>query len=233
MAVLCRALGLLFVLNPATGSTAIARLLVDRFGGEWLPAQDGPVVPRKHSTLAELLAAGLLSPDARSKLCVATTVRNPYDRLVSIHAKRRGIPDEQLARPDFYMNRQSGGERAEEVRWIRDHDFRAWIRRRFVRNWALRTLLGRPPSVYERYVEGVDVVMRYERLQQDFDALIRRLGAEPVPIPRVNVSRERIRRDYREEYDRVSRLLVRIGQRRDLERFGYGFDAAGPGPDSS
>lgn len=224
MAVLCRELGLLFVLNPATGSTAIGRLLLERFGGEWLPAQDGPVVPRKHSTLTELLAAGLLSAEERAGLCVATTVRNPYDRLVSIHAKRRGISDEKLARPDFYMNRQRGGERAEEVRWIREHDFRAWIRRRFVRNWALRTLLGRPPSVYDRYVEGVDVVLRYERLQQDFDALIRRLDAEPAGIPRINVSRERVRRDYREEYDRLSRLLVRIGQRRDLERFGYGFE---------
>lgn len=224
MAILCRELRLLFVLNPATGSTAIAQLLLERFGGEWLPAQDGPVVPRKHSTLAELRAAGLLSPEERAGLCVATTVRNPYDRLVSIWAKRRGISDERLARPEFYMNRQSGGERAAEVRWIREHDFRAWIRRRFLRNWALRTLLGRPPSVYDRYVEGVDVVLRYERLQSDFDALIRRLGAEPVAIPRVNVSRERARRDYREEYDALSRLLVRIGQRRDLERFGYRFE---------
>jgi len=223
MAVLCRELGLLFVLNPATGSTAVGELLCARFGGVWLPAEDGPALRRKHSTLRELLDAGLLGGDERARLCVATTVRNPYDRLVSIHAKRRGVTPLQLADPAYWMNRDGEVEKLAEVRWIQSHDFAAWIRRRFLRNWLPRLVRGRSPSAYDRFVDGADVVLRHERLQDDFDALIRRLGGEPAPIPRRNVSRARGDRDYRGAYDRVSRALVRIGQRADLERFDYSF----------
>jgi len=223
MAILCRDLGLLFVLDPATGSTAIGSLLCERYGGEWLPAENRPNVRRKHSTLRDLLDAGLLSLDERQKLCVATSVRNPYDRLVSIYWKRMRIGAEQLADPGFWIHRHAKPDRIAEIEWIKHHDFSSWIRRRFVRNWLPRLIRGQSPSVYEQFVDGVDIVLRYERLQQDFDDLIRRLGATPVEIPRLNVTAERARRDYRDEYDLLSRTLVRIGQRADLERFGYSF----------
>lgn len=223
MAVLCRDLGLLFVLNPATGSTAIGSLLREQYGGEWLPAENRPNVSKKHSTLRELLDAGLLRPEEREKLCVVTNVRNPYDRLVSIYWKRMRIQPEQLADPGFWLNRHSKPGRIEEVHWIKRHGFAAWIRRRFVRNWLPRLVRGQSPSVYAQFVDGADVVLRYERLQQDFDDLIRRRGATPVEIPQLNVTAERTRRDYRDEYDLLSRSLVRIGQRADLERFGYSF----------
>lgn len=226
MAILCRELGLLFILNPATGSTATGKLLRERFGGEWLPSADQPGVPKKHSTLRELLDAGLLSTEERARLCVVTTVRNPYDRLVSIYAKRRGIPEAKLENPGSWVRRVRAGEVSRDVYWVKANGFPAWIRRRFVRNWALRTALGRAPSAYDRFVDGVDVVLRYERLQEDFDALIRRLGAEPAAIPRFNESRERKKRDYRTEYDVLSRWLVRVGQRTDLDRFCYAFDPA-------
>ena len=223
MAILCRDLGLLYVLDPATGSTAIASLLCERFGGEWLPVENLPRVRRKHSTLRELLDAGLLRADEREKLCVATNVRNPYDRLVSIYWKRMRIGAEQLADPDFWIHRHAKPDRIAEIEWIKRHDFSSWIRRRFVRSWLPRLLRGQSPSVYGRFVDGVDVVLRYERLQQDFDDLIRRRGAMPVEIPRRNVTAERPLRDYRDEYDLLSRTLVRIAQRADLDRFGYSF----------
>lgn len=223
MAILCRELGLLFVLTPATGSTAIGQLLIERFGGEWLPSENRPEIRKKHSTLGELMAHGLVDDALRRELLVVTSVRNPYDRLVSIHAKRVGAPPERVADPDSWLYGPKGRNRAEDVRWIRAHTFAQWIRRRFFRNWLLRTLLGRSTSVYDRFVDGVDVVMRYERLQADFDDVLRRVGATPCEIPRINVSLARSERDYRGAYDRLSRLLVRIGQREDLERFDYSF----------
>jgi hypothetical protein len=223
MAVLCRDLGLLYVLNPATGSTAIGSLLRERYGGEWLPAENRPNVRKKHSTLRELLDAGLLGLEEREKLCVATNVRNPYDRLVSIYWKRMRIGAEQLADPGFWIHRHAKPDRIAEVEWIKRHDFSSWIRRRFVRNWLPRLVRGQSPSVYARFVDGVDIVLRHERLQQDFDDLIRRRGGTPVEIPLRNVTMERASRDYRDEYDALSRTLVRIGQRADLERFGYSF----------
>lgn len=223
MAILCRDLGLLFVLNPATGSTAIGELLRTRHGGVWLPDADRPDVRRKHSTLRDLMATGLIGAQERSRLLVATTVRNPYDRLVSVHAKRLGAKPERVADPESWLYGPKGRNRAEDVRWIREHDFPQWIRRRFVRNWLPRLVLGRSTSVDGRFVDGVDRVLRYERLQADFDDLMRALGAEPSAIPRVNVSAAREARAYRDAYDPLSRRLVRIGQREDLERFGYGF----------
>ncbi len=223
MAILCRELGLLFVLTPATGSTAVGQLLIERFGGEWLPAANRPEIRKKHSTLGELRAAGLVDDALRRRLLVVTCVRNPYDRLVSIYAKRRGAPADRVADPDSWLYGPKGLGRAADVEWIARHDFRQWIRRRFVRNWLLRTLLGRSRSVYDRFVDGVDVVMRYERLQADFEAVILRLGGTPCEIPRINVSAARAARSYRDEYDRLTRLLVWIGQHEDLARFGYAF----------
>ena len=134
MAILCRDLGLVFVLNPATGSTAIADLLRARHGGAWLPGEDRPGVRKKHSTLRDLMAAGLLDGDLRQRPLVATTVRNPYDRLVSIHAKRLGAKPARVADPESWLYGPKGRNRAEDVRWIRAHSFPQWIRRRFVRN---------------------------------------------------------------------------------------------------
>lgn len=223
MAILCRELGILFVLNPATGSTAIADLLRARHGGVWLPADDRPDVRKKHSTLRDLMAAGLLDVDLRQRLLVATTVRNPYDRLVSIHAKRLGAKPARVADPESWLYGPKGRNRAEDVRWIRAHSFPQWIRRRFVRNWLPRLVLGRSTSVDARFVDGVDRVLRHERLQADFDDLMRGLGAEPCEIPRVNVSPARSERSYRAAYDPLSRVLVRIGQHEDLARFDYRF----------
>jgi hypothetical protein len=223
MAILCRDLRLLFVLTPATGSTAIGQLLIERFGGEWLPAENRPEIRKKHSTLRDLMAHGLVDEAMRRELVVATSVRNPYDRLVSIYAKRRGAPPDRVADPDSWLYGPSGLNRAEDVRWIASHTFPQWIRRRFLRNWLLRSLLGRSTSVYGPFVDGVDVVLRYERLQADFDDLIRRVGGTPCEIPRINVSLARETPSYRDAYDRFSQVLVQIGQREDLARFGYSF----------
>ncbi len=65
MAILSRDLGVLFIQTPHTGSTAIGKLLRQRYGGARLPEQppgsgagDGTA---KHATLDELLAAATLS----------------------------------------------------------------------------------------------------------------------------------------------------------------------------
>lgn len=219
MAVLCRDLGLLFVLNPATGSTAIGNLLREKYGGERLPADDTPSVRKKHSTLQELMDAGLVSAEERRRLERSQSLRSARLDL----REAAGARPERVADPDSWLYGPRGLGRAEEVHWIQEHSFSAWIRRRFLRNSLLRVVLGRSPSVYGRFVDGVDVVLRFERLQEDFDAAIRSLSGTPSEIPRVNVSAARGPLHYRDEYDLLSRTLVRIEQRADLERFGYSF----------
>ncbi|MFK7898500.1 MAG: sulfotransferase family 2 domain-containing protein [Myxococcota bacterium] len=223
MAILCRDLKMLFVLTPATGSTALSRVLCSDFGGVWLPEKSGGPVRRKHSTLTELLEAGLLSSQERDGLCVVTSVRNPYDRLVSIYYKRRGVTSEALANPDFWMNRLNAAKASADLRLAQNNTFPEWIRHRFIRSWLPRRLRGRALSAYDQYVDGADVVLRYERLQEDFDDVLVRLGAAPAEIPQFNVSKARPRRDYQKEYTTLSRAMAGFGQRLDLNRFGYEF----------
>ena len=94
LAIICRKHGLLFIQAPRTGCTAIARLLMDRFQGEQLPAEDilddngHIVVPKKHCTVPQLLSQGLIPANYRASLLTFTSVRNPYDSLVSLYVKK-------------------------------------------------------------------------------------------------------------------------------------------------
>ena len=67
----------------------------------------------------------------------------------------------------------------------------------------------------------VDFVGRYENLHQDFQTLCRRFGVA-VELPHVRRSERAPLADY---YDDETRELVRERHRRDIEAFGYAFEA--------
>jgi hypothetical protein len=66
----------------------------------------------------------------------------------------------------------------------------------------------------------VDLIGRFERLQESFDEISRRLGRNPVELPRTNVSRHR---DYSEYYTPALAEMVARHYARDIEAFGYRF----------
>jgi Sulfotransferase family len=66
----------------------------------------------------------------------------------------------------------------------------------------------------------VDLIGRFERLQESFDEISRRLGRKPVELPRTNVSRHR---DYSEYYTPALAEMVARHYERDIEAFGYRF----------
>jgi hypothetical protein len=69
-------------------------------------------------------------------------------------------------------------------------------------------------------------VIRFEHLQDDFDALLVRVDAPPVEVPRrnVTVAKAEAGRHWREYYSPRTRDVVARVYRDWIERFGYTFD---------
>jgi hypothetical protein len=123
-----------------------------------------------------------------------TFERNPWDRQVSwYHYKTKSKAEAD--RPSFDA-------------FNRDRK-RAWVE-----NWDLYTIEGEIV---------LDFIGRYERLAEDFDRVLERIGLDgKVELPKVNVSRGR-EASYRDYYDEASRELIGGWYRPEIERFGYGF----------
>ena len=160
--------------------------------------------------LSQLLEHGVLTSEARTPLLVASTIRNPFDALVSHFVK---VQDRYTRDPD----RRPASTKA-------SREFESWLRFRFHPglSWRIR---GRKPEEAVRWTVGSDMVMRFERLQADFDVLMRRVGVqEPIEIAARNVTEQRARRPYQEFYTPGSRSLVEEVFAKDLAEFGYRFE---------
>lgn len=230
MAIISRQLGYVFIQVPRTGCTAIAeKVLVPELGGEHLPTQDllaadGTVlVPWKHASLVRLMEHGLVTPGERDRLLVFATVRNPFDSVVSQYLKMRRSNARELERPNSWVH---GHDRvAGSVSFALEHSFDEWVAwqyARLSRRRRLRRALNPRPKP-PMYYRGVDVVMRFETLQADFDEVLARVGvAGTFPIPTHNRTPGR-EVGYREMYSRRSRAIVQGAFAGTIDQFGYEF----------
>ncbi len=225
MAVISRSHRLLFILAPHTGSSAIAKVLKEELTGEWIPPReiqdaDGRILARrKHTTMRQLLTAGLISAAERADLFAFSAVRNPFDALVSTYFKHASAEPTTIAK-----RRSTGRSRIVDfAEFCQDHSFEEWIDYAF-KPGTLDRLRGRAAQQGPSYHDDVDFIMRFEHLQHDFDEALRRGGIEgSYVIPRHNVTQERQTRDYREFYSEGSRRVVQQAFAPYLERFGYSF----------
>lgn len=225
MAILCPRHNLLFIMTPRTACTAIGELLLKQFGGEYIPGNDildshGRIsVPRKHSTLSQLIQHGLLTVTESKSLLKVAAVRNPFDSLVSEYLKKRFTYQPLLSDPSSWVNRKP--RYAEDMRYCQTHSFDAWIFRMCSRK-IIKRLLGNQPSMFTDFTGGMDVVMRYESIQEDLGEVFKRAGiVSKAEIPVVNRTAERNDRDYRLFYSRPTALMVRCAYSYDLETYGY------------
>jgi hypothetical protein len=219
-------LKLLFIMAPHTGCTAIGTLLRKQFGAQWVPAQDilGPDgivrVPRKHTRYEQLVEEGLITPAQRADLTVAVGVRNPFDEEVSDFLTRERL--HRARREDPQVRRRLVGDKP--VAKVQPITFEEWLRRRHAVTVRAR-LRGRPPKRLPDWTAGADVVLHFEQLQADFDALMRQLGvSQQVLIPVVNRTGPRKARPYQEFYNDTSRQIVERVFADKLARFGYRFE---------
>jgi hypothetical protein len=208
----------LFVHIPKTGGTSVERAL--GMFGDWRVEDRERLFGRIASP--DLVAAGFLSrylqhltlpqmhsllpPDRREGLFSFSFVRNPWDRMVSIHAH----PDPDMVQQAAAQGLELEGlpfatflERLAGVRHIHllsQHDF-------------ILDSAGRPL---------VDFIGRFETLAEDFAKVAARLGVSS-DMPHANASTARRHRDYRSCYTPETRDWVACRYSLDIERFGYAF----------
>ena len=228
MAIICREFRLLFIQAPRTGCTAIATLLNEQFGGEQLPSQDilhsdGTFdVPKKHCNVPQLLSRKLIPEDYSSTVYTFTSVRNPFDSLASMYVKKREKYQPLLADTSSWIYRVRGY--VEDMHFCRTHSFEEWLQHHYHVGWSER-LLGRGQrSLSEKYTRGVHRVLRFERLQSDFEQVMRSVGiTRDVTIPKINSTQTR-RESYQSYYTPAARKLVESVFKPDLQKYGYSFE---------
>ncbi len=165
----------------------------------------GTKLPR-HAKI--ILAQELLPKEYFDRLFKFAFVRNPWDLQVSsFHHIRRERPQYLGVHGDF----------TDFLRWKLDPN-RPY-------QYHLDTSIT-PQSDYLIDLKGriiVDYVGRYERLQEDFLEICKRLGIKPPPLPHRRQAKDR-QRDWRTYYTDETAELVARHFARDIELFGYRFD---------
>lgn len=229
MAILAREHGLLFIMVPHTGSSAVGRALIESCGGTWLPekperdARGDIILPRKHNTVPQLLKHHVIGAEERVGLVAAGTTRNPFDWLVSQYLRMLPIRAGDRSGLVTMHGHTRGDPRYEGS----PEDFEAWLTRRYRRR--RRGPLGRvlPPSSrrHTDWLQDLDVLLRFERLQETFDALLLRVGiSEPVTIPLVNDTVSRKNRDYQSWYTPLAREIAETAFGPYVSRHAYTFE---------
>jgi hypothetical protein len=241
MAIICREHRLLFLMAPRTGCTAVGSVLIEKLGGEWLPAEDilddkGQFrIQKKHSTLDQLLAFNIITREERAQLTPFTTVRNPFDSLVSLYFKLHKGYQSELDDPDSWVYKVPGY--AEGLKLTRELSFDQWVNRAYpdlpfyfenrlvnVARRSIKKLVGRESSVEDTFLHGVDLVMKFENLQEDFTRVLKKAGIDNPPvIPKINVTGSRSEKDYRSLYTPKTRRKVEVYSEGVLREFGYKF----------
>lgn len=218
----------IFFANPQTASKAIAKTLQLELEGQPIPAKgqtaqlpDGEIVKKHHATWQQLQDAGLMGREQLDSLFKFSSVRNPYDLLVSRYLKRQGRFVDQ---PDKYRWAQDNQKIKASMEAAQGQPFSEWVGGLLQRHKDK----GRTVTGPLAYLDPADHVIRFEALQQGFDEVLGKLGVDrPIAIVRENVTVERAdgaaRRHYTEYYDDASRDLVARAYAPIIERFGYEF----------
>lgn len=251
MAIICREHKLLFIMVPGTGCSVVGNVLEEELNGRFLPEQPvrrngHTLVSRKHNTVPELMEHGLLSDDERSEYLAFASIRNPFDRWVTYYQRykgdwldhyeavsRRRIEREQetldLSEEEVQRRRQHHDQRFRTLRrrqrimrWI---GFNTWMKGALLR-WGWDSNKGERGSI-SRYafpmLDGVDAVIRQERLNEGLNQILERGGVHRrVDLPRKNTTSGKT--SYPEYYSGSTRLLAEALLGDEMDEFGYEFD---------
>jgi hypothetical protein len=129
----------------------------------------------------------------RPEWLVLTTVRNPFDLVVSDSFSS-------------FKKLAAQGKLEFQVPLFREVvETNSWLRRRF---W---------------HVDEADVVMRFETIQNDLEAALAMRGEPMPELPRKAVSASRAGRHYRDFYNDETRAYVEGAFAPELEAHGYRF----------
>jgi Sulfotransferase family len=195
--------GWLFVHVPKTGGNSLQSVLVEDSDDHLTVDQyrdgidefevAGQHTDRKHTTLQEY--HDRLPAETYRRLFKFAVVRDPWERAISAYFS--------------------------PISWVTSPDQPTWSDEAF--RHMLDTLL--PMSVLLSVGGSVDLdlVLRFERLQEDARALFQMLGLGPIELPHRN--RGLSGRPWRDYYDRQPELVDLVGRiyREDADYFGYAY----------
>jgi hypothetical protein len=227
MAIICRNYNLLFIMTPRTACTAVGELLCKHYGGQFVPAEDifdSPgriLVEQKHSTLSQLIQYKLLTRKEVQSLLKVAAVRNPFDSLLSLYFKKRFKYQPLLSDPVSWVSRSP--RYVADMKYCQTHSFNEWVLKVCSRK-ILKKFLGFRSSLFSDYTQGMDVILRYERIEEDLKEVFNKAGIIwKADIPTVNRTEERTDGDYRCCYSRLAAFVVGVACSYDLKTYGYQF----------
>jgi hypothetical protein len=216
-------------MTPRTGCTAIGEVLCEHLEGKYLPSKDiidsngFYLVQRKHSRIQELLEYKLLSAEEFSSLYKFAGIRNPFDSLVSLYAKKKYKYAPLLSDPTSWVYRFPKPRYVEDMKFCINNSFNAWIYKRFRRQVILLLLRKGRMNLYEAFTRGVDDIIRFENLQNDFQRVLNKAGVKKhLTIPKINITANRSK-NYRQYYSKLSRKMVQFIYKNELEKYEYRF----------
>lgn len=196
----------LFLELPRTGSTAVSKELCQLYGGER--------ILKKHATYKDFLRT---ASNEEENYFVFSSIRNPADKILSLYFKyktdQRGYDDKETHRGG---NPLIAWLLKTQFRYVHDRNasFEQFFKRFYRLPYDDWSCLDHPK---------LDYVIHFERLAEEFDEVLRRIGLEPVqPLPVVNKTSAR-------EYDFWSYYTPEIRARAQwvfgpyLRRWGYEF----------
>ena len=211
---------------PRTACTALGELLLKEYGGEYIPKEDildrGGIykVQQKHCTLPQLINNKILSDRDASALVKFTTVRNPFDSIVSLYIGKKSKYQPLLNDPNSWVYKIKGY--AEDMKYAHNHSFDAWIFKNYKRGFIKRSL-GYKQSMFKGFTTGMDEILRFENIQNDFRMLLEKAKiSKKLEIPYVNRTTER-EKNYKQYYSNFSRKFIEYVYKNDLVKYGYKF----------
>jgi len=207
----------LFVHVPKTAGNSIQNILAP-FADDVIvssePYQDGierfdlrndEFKTSKHSTLFEYRQR--LGSRTVKGLFKFATIRNPWDMMISYYfSHHRGVS---------HWDKHGFKKLLGSVPTLRH--YLCLPKSTLLQRFAPRDIFARIGPLDK----DIDLLMRFEKLDEDFAEACRRIGLPSQDLPRRNASN---RTDYRNYYDDECRELVRVKFSEEIEFGGYTFD---------
>ncbi len=199
-----------FVQLPKTASTAIEKELLDHYGGQ--------SILLKHDLYHKF--ERIATPEQK-RYTVFASVRNPMDIVASHYynllqdnrLSKRTPKKHSIARKLWGTYRTR--KRFDFVREV-EGDFKTYFLRFYKNPYANWSIVDH---------KRMDFIIRYEHMQEDFSALLEKLGIEQVqPIPKANTTKNKAGKNFMDLYtdpEVIQRAVNVFGPY--FREFGYSF----------
>lgn len=190
-----------FVELPLTGSTAIAKELVELYDGE-------PFL-KKHSTYQDFLRA---ADPSWHDYFVFSGIRHPLDQVVSRYSKLRSDHKGKYSKLSNDAAPRAKGLHFLALQWVQSRRF-AFVKAGGASFESFLFKFYRTPysdwSVLSH--KDFNAVTRFESLAEDFDRTLRAIGIEPVrPLPQRNKTQDKTEWQSHYTDDRARKRAVRV-----------------------